>query len=297
MIIKGFGKAIWRTAREWQYRWNPLRLLRERKLEKARRENKPFIARMPGINLKVVIRPHMYFSDAYAGKIFEPGTIRFMKKNIKKSMVALDIGANVGYFTLLLSRLVGPQGKVIAFEPGQYAYELLKKNININGFTNIVTFQLAVSDVPGEVILFEGPEGFDVYNSLRDIKHPAATGVHFSKRKVRAVTIDDILAEIRLGHVDFVKIDVEGAELNVIRGMRKTLEKGGHMILLFECADTITFGYSCQDLVKEVKQFGFRCWKLDDRGRAIEMDSDRALSSHMIIAKRGKSAPKVATVR
>lgn len=286
MTVKDLTKLLWRIARKWRYQWNPLRVLRKSKLKKACKENKPFIARMPGINLKMIIRPNMYLSNAYAGRIFELETIRFMNRNVKKSMVVLDIGANVGYFTLLLSRLVGLQGRVIAFEPGQYAYGMLRENIVVNGLTNVLTYQLAVSDTSGQVTLFEGPEGFDVYNSLAEVKHPAAQGTHFLKREVRAVQIDDILPETGLEQIDFVKIDVEGTELDVIKGMRKTFKLNRRMTILFEYSELVQSEFSRQDIVEELEQFGFSCWRLDNKGYMSEICSNKASYSHMMVARR-----------
>lgn len=212
-----------------------------------------------------------------------------MKKNVKASMVALDIGANVGYFTLLLFHLVGSQGKVSAFEPGKYQYELLQQNVQINGLTNVTIYNVAVSDIPGRATFYEGPEGVDGFSSLVEISDPGFRGVQFVKREVGAVTIDDALMEEKIIHVDFIKIDVEGAELLVIQGMKRLLDNHNEKVtILFEAEDrwTTRFGYSVRHLVREVENFGFRCFWLDNRGRLVEIDWHKPQVSYMVVAKR-----------
>ena len=85
--------------------------------------------------------------------IYEEFETDLVKKEIHKGDVVIDIGANIGYYTIMFAKLVGDSGKVIAFEPDPTNYELLKKNIEINGFTNVILEQKALSDNPGKMML------------------------------------------------------------------------------------------------------------------------------------------------
>lgn len=267
-------ELICRTILRLKNRCNPFRIKRQWKLERAKELNENFIDRMPGINMRMVINPNMFFATFYAEHLYEREIIRFIKKYIKKSMIALDIGANIGYFTLLLSRMVGNQGKVICFEPSKYAYDLLKENIRINCLENVQVYQQAVSDTSGETTFFEGPEGYEVYSSLQPPVAKGSEGIHFSQQKVQVDTIDHMLGELGVSCIDFVKIDVEGAELKVIRSMKNTLKNNRQIKLLFEGSENLCaeFGYSLKELIEEVEMLGFHCQYLDKRGCLREID-------------------------
>jgi FkbM family methyltransferase len=258
-------------------------------LDKARKNHQIFIARMPWIGAKMVIRPEMYFSDAYAGRPFEPGSVAFIKRSIRPGMIVLDVGANVGYFTLLFARLVGKSGRVIAFEPGLYAAELLEQNVSINGFDQVTIVRKALGDRPGTVHFLEGPEGFDGYSSLApSIGHPAARGVTFADRTVPQITLDEFLLRTKISKVDFVKVDVEGAELFVFRGMRRLLTDNPPSRLLFEVGTELCsmFGYSAKDIINEVQSLGYSCWHLDYRGRLIAIDWQDPWLDGMVVGLR-----------
>lgn len=274
MYVIDRAKFISRTILKLRNQYNPFRIQRQAKLKRAKQLNESFVDRMPGTNMKMVIHPNMFFTIVYTGCGFEKEIIRFMKKHVKKGTIALDVGANIGYFTLLLSRLVGKKGKVIAFEPSEFAYGLLKENIKVNYLKNIIVYQQAVSDAAGETNFFEGPKGYEVYNSFSSPVAKGSEGIHFTQRKVRVDTIDNILDKLGISQVDFVKIDVEGAELKVIRGMKNTVRNNQQIKLLFEASRSLcaNFGYSLKELVNEIEMTGFHCQYLDQWGHLHEID-------------------------
>ena len=87
--------------------------------------------------------------------VYEPCETEFVMNEIKKGDVVLDIGANIGYYTLIFARLVGEEGKVFAFEPDPENFALLKKNVEINGYHNVVLVQKAISNKTGKIRLFK----------------------------------------------------------------------------------------------------------------------------------------------
>src|SRR5262245_31453918 len=136
-------------------------------------------------------------------------------QNIKPGQRVLDVGANVGLYTLLFAKLVGPTGSVIAFEPGPVSCGLLRRNVAINGYNIVTVENAAVSDRSGEVDLFvcrTGESDNRIAGTLVD--HDAR-----DRMRVRCVTLDECVTE----PVDFIKIDVQGAEFLVLRGAEKTL--------------------------------------------------------------------------
>jgi FkbM family methyltransferase len=136
----------------------------------------------------------------------------FLVKKIKRGTVVFDIGANVGFFTLLASALVGESGRVFAFEPSPRSLAYLKRHIELNGCTNVTVVECAVSD-RGGYASFEERES----NALGRIS-PHGTS------RVPTVSIDDWIAEGRIPVPDFIKLDVEDSEASALKGMVRLLE-------------------------------------------------------------------------
>lgn len=143
-------------------------------------------------------------------KMNEPKVTRYMLRNLKSGMIFLDVGAAVGWFTLIGAHMVGSEGKVLAYEPMPSRFELLRENIRLNGFENVSCFPFALSDKDGEAYM-EGPGMMKVTEKRTDTP-------------IKTVRFDSHVRGLNLGRVDIVKIDVEGAELRVLYGMRNTIE-------------------------------------------------------------------------
>lgn len=140
---------------------------------------------------------------------YEPYVTAVLQEQIKPGMVVIDVGANIGYYTLLAARLVGPTGMVVAFEPGPANTELIHRNLVLNQFTNVRILPVAVSDVPDMV-------GFGMDDSNGSITSGAQ-----AQFQVPAVPLDQALA--REPRIDLIKIDIEGAEGRALRGMARIL--------------------------------------------------------------------------
>lgn len=127
--------------------------------------------------------------------------------------IVFDIGANVGFYTLLASELVGPGGHVYSFEPVPRNINFLKEHLRLNKVTNATIIERAVSETNGEAYFDDSPD-----NSMGRL---AISG----SRTVRTVTIDSLVSAGQLPGPDSLKIDVEGAEAQVLTGARATLQK------------------------------------------------------------------------
>lgn len=147
---------------------------------------------------------------------FELALIRFIKREARPDWVVLDVGANVGAVTLALARFTTPTGSVHAFEPGPPNVQRLHANLALNpGLAAQVTVHTAgVGDAPGELRWQEEAEN----------PGNAMLGAH-GTHAVPVVTLDDFTSQQHLQRLDFIKIDVEGMELNVFRGARRTLRQ------------------------------------------------------------------------
>lgn len=152
-------------------------------------------------------------SHEYEGK-------KLFEKVVGRGSVVYDIGAHVGFYTLLASKLVGESGKVIVFEPYPPNLIYLKKHLAINHCTNVVVIEAAVSDKTGTERFSEGPD-----NSTGRISGNGALTVHI-------VCLDELVRDKRIPPPDYVKIDVEGGEYGVIKGMKYVLMNHSPKILL-----------------------------------------------------------------
>ena len=142
------------------------------------------------------------------------------EKIVKKGSCVFDIGANVGFYTLLSSELVGPKGTVISFEPLPRNIYFLKKHLRINKLTNVKIIEAAVSDSSG-IKYFE--------------PSPSPSMAHLSKRgdlKVKTVSLDKLILKDKVPSPQYMKIDVEGAEMNVLLGAESILKNIHPIIFL-----------------------------------------------------------------
>jgi FkbM family methyltransferase len=184
------------------------------KYEKAGR-NRVVVTKIKGITYELDLNEFIDSSIYYKG-CFEPMVTATMCKYVKPGMTVLDIGANIGCHTLRYAKLVGSNGKVIAFEPMQWAISKLKRNIELNGFKNIVLEKIALSDVNAKrSVYFRSSWTLD-NGSTPDSK---------TSEDIDFVKLDEYVDENKLDKIDFIKLDVDGYECKVIRGGMHSLKK------------------------------------------------------------------------
>jgi len=148
--------------------------------------------------------------------IHEPCTTALFKKLVKEGMTVVDIGANIGYFTLLAASLAGEKGKVFAFEPEPRNYALLVRNTELNGFKNVIPLQMAVSNETGKVKLFlaKDPSAHSIFR-VAGVQRQEYSPKYIV---VDAVSLDEFFKD-KDCTVDIIKMDAEGAEMIILEGM------------------------------------------------------------------------------
>jgi FkbM family methyltransferase len=161
---------------------------------------------------------------AHAGLIvrgtLEPPVQEALRRLLAPGAVFFDVGANIGFFTILGARLVGPQGRVVAFEPVPACARAVARNIELNGFGQAEIREQAVGARSGSARLLVVGEA--------SWSHLASTGRHADVREeidVAVVSIDELVAAGAIPPPDVLKVDTEGAELQAIEGMRATIER------------------------------------------------------------------------
>lgn len=171
------------------------------------------------------------YTGAYQDEMLETKVIR---QHLKKGMNVLDLGANLGFYTILSASIVGNTGKVYAFEPFPHNANLISQSALLNQFNNVVVINKAVSDKVGETSLFLSPY-YSSEHSLFDYHYTTGAKSTESTLKVPITTVDDYFEKnIDSKKIDFIKMDIEGSEGNAIKGMKKTLAENEHLALLTE---------------------------------------------------------------
>jgi FkbM family methyltransferase len=192
---------------------------------------------------------------------FEPAVRCEIERIASRRGNVVDIGANIGYYTILMSRLVGPDKCVYAFEPQPRVVSRLRANIEASGLLNVTVFPLALSDVAGSVGFHIPMEGSEAHGSIH------ANG-RFEVMKIVDVEtqrLDDVLSKLGNPEISLIKMDAEGAELSILRGAARLLSGPNKPVLVFEAfeGNCQPFGYCVYDLLEFVRSFGYRLRQLD----------------------------------
>jgi len=137
--------------------------------------------------------------------------------------IVIDVGAHAGFFALWSRRKIGPKGLIVSIEPDPTNFQLLQRNVSINGFANIIPINEAAAD-------FDGFSRLSLC-STDTSAHSLAYNYGKSVIKTKVSTLDAIAKRLQISHVDFVKIDAEGSELMVLRGAEGLLEKGTGIVI------------------------------------------------------------------
>jgi FkbM family methyltransferase len=198
---------------------------------------------------------------------------------VQRGDIVLDVGANFGAHTILLSHLAGKKGRIVAFEPVPESFDALQENVHHRSrFSNISIFQLAVGNPasPNDAVLIRVP-GDDFGQASLAIQTAGSWAQELDIREysVSITSLDADRTVQQLPRVDFVKIDVEGGELNVLKGAARMLSK--HRPLLYcEVYDkwAASFGYTPVDLVTFVRSLGYTDARVITKGtvRSLPLD-------------------------
>lgn len=177
----------------------------------------------------------------------------------------VDVGANIGFFTLLGAARVGPAGRVVALEPHPEIAAVLRGNVAMNALPHVQVMEVAAADAPGTAML----AGFEGGNwGVSTIAHGSAEGA--PAFPVRCAPLDAVLDEAGVSTVDLVKVDVEGAEPRVLRGMRDGLRAGRYRRVMvelhpWEWADAqAQFG----EMAEQMRTAGYQGWLVEESAEA-----------------------------
>jgi FkbM family methyltransferase len=166
---------------------------------------------------------------------YEPNEFYFLSQVLRPGMVFVDVGANMGLYTLFAARKVGESGTVLAIEPSNRECDRLLKNAAANSLSNIRLLHMAVSDSSSQAELLVASDERSGHNTLGAFGYDTPLA---SKESVRTEQLDEIILQEGLQRVDVIKMDIEGAEFHALRGAVGAIERF-QPILMLELADRV----------------------------------------------------------
>jgi FkbM family methyltransferase len=201
---------------------------------------------------------------------YEPQELAVLSRLARNSKIIIDVGANIGWYAIQLSRIAGEATRVFCFEPVPSTRARLARNVELNGLEQrIRIFDFGLGDKAGTVEFFLPAISGSVAASARNL-HPEEQTVRLS---VRLEPLDDVAAREQIERVDLIKCDVEGAELQVLRGARRIIERDNPVIFLEMLRKwSRHFDYHPNDIIQLLRQSGYRCWAVGD-GPVREIDA------------------------
>lgn len=216
-----------------------------------------------------------FFRQSYMGTPYEQGCSEFIYRYLKPGMTFFDIGANQGIYTLIASRQVKENGKVVAFEPIPSVMEKLKRNILINKIKNVNPEQMAVSQAESKEEMYVCIDGWESLSSLRE----PAEDVLCRKEiiQVRTTSLNKYVEYHNIKRIDLMKIDVEGGELDVLKGGDKLwLDHRPVVTCEIEDKRTNQWNYHASNIVDYLNNQDYQWFELSSNGKLISANQRAA---------------------
>lgn len=227
------------------------------------------------VELQPDVRMQIYFGGELSRYIyhgdFEIDERIFLNVFLRPGDTYVDIGANLGLFSLIAAHLVGPTGRVHSFEPSSKTFQRLRGNVELNSLTNITLHELAMSNTAEKREMVTATDGMDAWNSLAQ----PYMGGNYTKETITTDTWDKFAPGHGLATgVTLMKIDVEGWEQAVLEGARGLLSRPDAPILQVEFTDEAAkaAGFTCAGVYRLIEEFGYRLYRFDPHTRQLTHD-------------------------
>jgi len=231
-------------------------------------------ARPPIVRLKsspaLRIAVHARFDRYVSAKIaetgeWEPFETELVQRFLRPGDGFIDIGANIGWYTIIAASRVGSQGRVYAFEPGRENFELATRNIALNGFRNVTLERVAISDRPGSARLFLSNENLGDHRLFESAEErPSET--------VEVTTLDRYFAN-RPGSIRVIKMDTQGSEAKIFEGITPEFVRERNVAaFLFEYwpRGLVESGSSAEALIRRFAALGLQCYVIQEEFRGLD---------------------------
>lgn len=217
---------------------------------------------------KMYLDPLDSLALATTGGNFEKYTREIFEDSVKEGNIVLDLGAHLGYYTLIAARKVGPRGKVFAFEPAPINLDFLKKNVDANNYSQRVTIvPKAISDAGGSGKLFlETLDSTMGYRMGRAPDDPAVKSV-----VVETISLDEFFIDYK-EPISVIKMDIEGMEFKALRGMQKLLSKNKNIKIIseFDSRKLVLCGTDPIKYLRALKDLAFELTEINEKEKKLK---------------------------
>jgi FkbM family methyltransferase len=222
-------------------------------------------------------------------RFFEKTELGLVANYLKPGMTVIDVGANIGVYSILAAKLVGDTGNVWAFEPSLASFQRLTKNLRLNGCDHVRSVRMALSAHPQTFLKLKSDAGFG--DAYRYLSHSAADDGDQDSEWVPATTLDLFNQENGIADAAFLKIDVEGGEYGVFQGAEHFLRSNSDISIMFESESDWCRRAGCtqQDSFKLLERLGFGLYAWHNRARRWTSSEDALLRAGMVWASRDVS--------
>ena len=283
------GFSVYRGSRMSKLRHGHVKLVYSKLLELALRGLALSVERKVRLawgEEMTVIYPEIASLGIARYGFFGEGLTRMVLAHLKPGMTFLDIGAQLGYFTLLAAWLVGDTGQVHSFEPTPSTFEVLRSNAELK--PNIYLNPVAVAYGPGIATVNDYGPAFSGYNSMYQARMPEAAlnRVKSTKIQAPAISLDEYVARKSVTP-NFVKLDAESAEFDILKGMEETLQQFRPMISV-EVGDMDIEGVlPCRDLVIYLVNKGYHAYEFSGGGIVSHQPRERYEYENILFLPQG----------
>ena len=222
--------------------------------------------------------------EAFNFNKYEPKDSQLLFTLVKDSKVILDIGANIGWYSLHFAKM-NPGSTIFSFEPILFTYKKLLKNIELNSLNNIIPVNLGLSNKKGEVEFYYSKD-FTGATSSKDILENEKS----IKINSKITKLDSFVKERKISKIDFIKCDVEGAELLVIKGGLKSIEINLPILFLEILRKwSKKFNYNPNDIIIALKNLGYNCFvSFDNKLKQISSINDKTTETNFFFLHEEK---------
>lgn len=185
---------------------------------------------------------------------YEPMSTRVVERLVSPGDVVFDVGANIGWFSVLMSRCVGPEGRVVAFEPTEFYGAALRRNVEENELENCEIRAVALSNETGELAIQIGESSATMHWPTPDL-------VPRREEKIRLRRLDDVVRELAIERLDFVKVDIDGHEPFFLEGAWQTFERHRPTLLMEVSAlNLLDTSWSALEFYETLREHGLRVY-------------------------------------
>lgn len=214
--------------------------------------------------------------------IYEPHIEDYLKRALYSGLIAVDVGANVGIHTIVMAKRVGLTGQVFVFEPNPIIFNRLLENTKLNNFTNIVPLRYALSDKHSSMILHTFRDGLSrqgMAGFYTNVPENECVDV-----LVDVATFDSLVETLNIKQVDFIKIDTEGNDFKVLRGMQKSIIYFKPEIIFEYLRDQWDYsGHTWEDALEFFANLNYSLYTITNKGvvpilGVVPPDSDNILA-------------------